>query len=112
MLRRGTEGGGYLVEGLVGSGGMGAVYRARDVASGRVGALKVSAEGRAVDPRRDARFRGEGRAQALLAHPHVVTIYDAGESDHGLFIAMRLLDGAALGELIRGRTLDGRRAPR
>jgi serine/threonine-protein kinase len=46
----------------------------------------------------------------LLDHPHVVTVYDAGESDHGLYLAMRLVDGLALVDLIRGRQLDARRA--
>ena len=90
MLDRGTVVGGYRIEGLLGGGGMGTVFRARDIESDRVVALKLMAEGVSADPNRDARFRGEGRAQALLEHPHVVTVYDAGESEHGLYLAMGL----------------------
>src|ERR1700712_1650763 len=103
MLDQGTVVGGYRIEGLLGRGGMGTVFRARDLESGRVVALKLLAEGLGPDAHRDARFRGEGRTQALLDHPHVVTVYDAGESDHGLYLAMRLIDGPALVELMRER---------
>jgi serine/threonine-protein kinase len=110
MVDRGTVIGGYRVESLLGSGGMGTVFRASDVESGRVVALKLMADGVGPDPRRDARFRGEGRVQASLDHPHVVTVYDAGESEHGLYLAMRLIDGPTLADLIRERKLDARHA--
>jgi serine/threonine-protein kinase len=110
MVDRGTVIGGYRVEGLLGRGGMGEVFRASDVESGRVVALKLMADGVGPDPRRDARFRGEGRVQASLDHPHVVTVYDAGESEHGLYLAMRLIDGPTLADLIRERRLDARHA--
>jgi serine/threonine-protein kinase len=112
MVDRGTIVGGYRIEELLGTGGMGKVFRARDVESGRAVALKLMAEGLGPDPRDDARFRGEGRVQALLEHPHVVTVYDAGESDHGLYLAMRLVDGPTLADLIKDRQLDARRALR
>jgi hypothetical protein len=110
MVDRGTVIGGYRVESLLGRGGMGSVFRACDVESGRVVALKLMADGVGPDPRRDARFRGEGRVQASLDHPHVVTVYDAGESEHGLYLAMRLIDGPTLADLIRERRLDARHA--
>jgi serine/threonine-protein kinase len=110
LLSRGTVVGDYRIEELLGQGGMGAVFRARNMKSGRLVALKLIAEGRAGDPVRDARFRGEGRAQALAEHPNIVTVYDAGESDHGLYLAMHLVDGPPLVDLIRDRTLDARRA--
>jgi serine/threonine-protein kinase len=110
MVDRGTVIGGYRVESLLGRGGMGSVFRASDVESGRVVALKLMADGVGPDPRRDARFRGEGRVQASLDHPHVVTVYDAGESEHGLYLAMRLIDGPTLADLIRERRLDARHA--
>lgn len=109
MLDQGTVVGSYRIEGLLGRGGMGTVFRACDVESGRVVALKLITDGLGPDPLRDARFRGEGRTQALLDHPHVVTVYDAGESDHGLYLAMRLIDGPALVDLIREHALDARR---
>jgi serine/threonine protein kinase len=62
---------------------MGTVFRARDIDSGRAVALKLMANGAELDPQRLDRFRGEGRVQASLDHPHVVAVYDAGESDHG-----------------------------
>ena len=110
MLNPGTVVGGYRIEGVLGRGGMGTVFRARDLESGRVVALKLMPEALAPDPVRDARFRGEARTQASLEHPHVVTVYDAGESDHGLYLAMRLIDGPTLVDLIRERRLDMRRS--
>lgn len=110
MLDQGTVVGGYRIEGTLGRGGMGTVFRARDVDSGRVVALKLMADGVSPDALRVARFRGEGHAQALLNHPNVVTVYDAGESDHGMYLAMRLIDGPALADLIRERRLDARAA--
>ena len=102
--------GDYRIEGLLGRGGMGSVFRACDVESGRVVALKLMASAAGADPVRELRFRGEGRTQALLEHPHVVTVYDAGESEHGWYLAMRLVDGPSLADLIRGHELDARRA--
>jgi serine/threonine-protein kinase len=110
MLDTGTVVGGYRIEGLLGRGGMGTVFRARDLHSGRVIALKLMADAVAPDPLRDARFRGEARTQASLDHPHVVTVYDAGESDLGLYLAMRLVDGPVLVDLVRNRELDTRRS--
>jgi hypothetical protein len=56
------------------------------------------------------RFRREGRLQASLEHPHAVTVYDAGESEHGLYLAMQLVPGATLAELLADRKLPLRRA--
>jgi len=100
----------YRIEALLGRGGMGTVFRARHVDSGRVVALKIIANGLGSDPTRSARFQSEGRAQASLEHPHVVTIYEAGESDSGLFLAMRLIDGPPLADLIDERRLGARQA--
>jgi hypothetical protein len=108
MLDQGTVVEGYRIEELLGRGGMGTVFRARHVDSGRVVALKLIAD--RLDGAGDARFRGEGRAQAALDHPNVVTVYDAGDSPHGLYLAMRLVEGPSLAELIRSRTLGARQA--
>src|SRR5687768_14331509 len=86
---------------------MGTVFRARHTESGRMVALKLVADGLHAG---DARLRGEGRAQAALDHPHVVTVYESGESDHGLYLAMQLVDGPSLAELLRERRVDARRA--
>ena len=55
------------------------------------------------------RFRREGRLQASLEHPHAVTVYEAGESEHGLYLAMQLVPGATLAKLLEERELDSRR---
>lgn len=110
MLDGGTVVGGYSIERVLGRGGMGVVYRARHVATGRDVALKVLADELRRDPEFVARFEREGRLQASLDHPHVVTVYEAGSSEHGLYLAMRLVEGATLAELMRRRDLDARRA--
>ncbi|HST42861.1 MAG TPA: serine/threonine-protein kinase, partial [Conexibacter sp.] len=110
MLREGTLVGRYRVEALLGRGGMGTVFRARHEESGRVVALKLLGDDMAADTDRGARLLREGRAQASLEHPHVVTVYDAGESEQGLYLAMRLIDGPRLADLIAERRLDMRRA--
>ena len=72
--------GSYRVDGILGRGGMAVVYSARHVELGREVALKVLAAELGSDPEFVARFRREGRLQASLEHPHVVTVYEAGES--------------------------------
>ena len=89
---------------------MAVVYSARHVELGREVALKVLAAELGSDPEFVARFRREGRLQASLEHPHVVTVYEAGESEHGLYLAMRLVRGSTLAELMRERALDASRA--
>jgi hypothetical protein len=89
---------------------MGVVYRARHVGHGREVALKVLAGELGSDPEFIDRFQREGRLQASLEHPHVVTVYEAGESEHGLYLAMRLVPGSTLAALMRERQLDARRA--
>jgi len=102
--------GSYRVDGILGRGGMAVVYSARHVELGREVALKVLAAELGSDPEFVARFRREGRLQASLEHPHVVTVYEAGESEHGLYLAMRLVRGSTLAELMRERALDASRA--
>jgi len=109
-LEAGTVVGGYVVEGVLGRGGMATVYSARHSEHGRRVALKVLAGERIGDHEFVGRFRREGRLQASIEHPHVVTVYEAGESEHGLFLAMRLVSGSALATLMRERALDARRA--
>ncbi len=96
--------GGYLVERLLGRGGMGAVYLARDERMGRRVALKVLPPELADDERFRERFLREWRVAAALEHPHVVPIYDAGEADDRLYIAMRYVEGSDLKELIRTKS--------
>src|SRR4051794_22658325 len=92
---------GYRVLGLAGRGGMGQVYRARDERLGRDVALKVLAPEYAADPGFRARLVRESRLAAALDHPNVVPVYDAGEADGHVFIAMRFVDGTDLGAELR-----------
>ena len=79
-LAAGTRLGPYEVLGLIGAGGMGEVYEARDTRLGRTVALKLLPPELGADPERRARFEREARAIASLAHPHICTLYDVGES--------------------------------
>jgi len=103
---------GYRLDGMLGEGGMGAVYRATQLSLERVVALKVLTVELSSDPAFRERFRREGLLQAALDHPHIVTVYEAGEADQRLFLAMRMVEGPTLKELIQRRELDDRRALR
>jgi Tol biopolymer transport system component len=99
-LAAGTRLGPYEVAGLLGAGGMGEVYRARDPRLGRDVAIKVLPADYLTDADRLERFEREARATAALNHPNVVAIYDAGTSDGVPFIASELLVGATLREAL------------
>ena len=103
----GARVGGYLLEELVGVGGMAAVYRARDERLGRVVALKLLTGDEVV--RR--RFAREARAVAAVDHPHIIPVYEAGESGAVLYIAMRYVAGDDLRMVVhREGPLTPRRA--
>ena len=112
MLEKGTKVAGYEIEGILGHGGMGVVYEARQLSLGRTVALKILAGTLGMDPSFKERFRHEGRIQAALDHPHIVTIFEAGEWEDSLFIAMRLVRGPNLKEMIIARELEGARTLR
>ena len=99
-LAPGTTVGGYRIEALIGRGGMGAVYRAAEEGLGRNVALKVIAPELAQDERFRERFLRESRIAASLDHPHVIPIYQAGEQDGVLFLAMRYVEGSDLAKLV------------
>ena len=101
FLRVGALLGGYEVEELIGTGGMSAVYRARQLALDRSVALKVMDESLASDPSYVERFRREARAAASLEHPHIVPVYDTGDADGRLFIAMRFVVGMDLSRVLK-----------
>ncbi|MFL5894778.1 MAG: protein kinase domain-containing protein [Thermoleophilaceae bacterium] len=105
-LAPGTEVAGYRVQGLVGRGGMGVVYRAEHVHLGRLVALKLLPPGLSADFRE--RFIRESRLAASLSHPNVVTVYDAGDFQGTLYIAMELVRGSDLRALLRD---EGPREP-
>jgi hypothetical protein len=99
---------GYEIGRLLGRGGMGEVYVAFDPRLERPVALKVLAPRLAEDEQFRARLLRESRLAASLDHPNVVPVYDAGETDGVLFIAMRYVDGTDLRELLRA---DGPLSP-
>ena len=102
-LTPGRQIGAYRVESLVGTGGMGEVYRARDSRLGRDVALKILPEALAADAAWVRRLRREAEALAQLAHPNVMTVFEAGECEGLAFVAAELLEG----ETLRARLLRG-----
>ena len=89
----------YKIEKLLGAGGMGEVYLARDLKLGRMVALKVLPLHFVVDADRLSRFQREARALSSLNHPNLVTIYEVGEAEGLHFIAMELVEGKTLSSL-------------
>ncbi len=100
LLAPGTTVAGYRIEALIGRGGMGAVYRAAEEGLGRKVALKVIAPELAQDERFRERFLRESRIAASLDHPHVIPIYQAGDEDGLLFLAMRYVEGSDLAKVV------------
>jgi predicted ATPase len=94
---------GYEVLGLLGRGGMGLVYRARQRSLNRLVALKVLPEECARDPLWLARFRREALTASALNHPHICTIHDTGECGGRPFLSMELVEGQTLEAMIRRR---------
>ena len=107
----GTQIAGYRLEELIGKGGMGVVYRAHDLALERSVALKLLSPVLAEDPDFRERFLVESRLAASLDHPNVVPIYDAGEVEGQLYLAMRYVEGTDLKRLLAQEgTLEPERA--
>jgi YVTN family beta-propeller protein len=96
----GSEIAGYRIESLVGRGGMAVVYRAEDLRLGRKVALKLLSAQLADSEQFRQRFIRESRLAASLDHPNIVPIYEAGEADGQLFIAMRYVLGSDLKGLL------------
>ncbi|MBM7771547.1 serine/threonine-protein kinase [Actinokineospora baliensis] len=97
----------YRIDGVLGKGGMSVMYRATDIRLGRKVALKVIAEHLTEDPEFRERFVDEARNTSAIDHANVVPLYDFGEVDGLLYIAMRLVDGSDMSSLIK----DGPLAP-
>jgi serine/threonine protein kinase len=91
---------GYRIDAFVGSGGMGEVYRAFDTRLGRNVALKVLVPRLADDEGFRQRFLHESRLAASLDHPNVIPVYEAGEAEGRLFIAMRFVEGTDLRQML------------
>lgn len=90
---------------LIGRGGMGVVYKARQKSLHRHVALKLLAPERAGDPMFTRRFASEARSLAALNHPHIVGVHDFGEAGGYFYLLMEFVDGVNLRELIRSRRL-------
>ncbi|QDT16485.1 serine/threonine-protein kinase [Alienimonas californiensis] len=88
----------------LGAGGMGVVYLAEDVELGRTVALKVLPKRPDMPANLIARFRSEARAAARLHHPGIVTVFDSGETDRALYIALEYVDGKDVDRLLKTRT--------
>jgi serine/threonine protein kinase len=96
----GSRVGRYLLEQQIGHGGMAAVFKARDEQLGRVVALKILAPALAADQAFRQRFIRESRAAAAVDDPHIIPLFEAGEADGVLFIAMRYVPGGDVRTLL------------
>src|SRR5262245_37598734 len=99
-LSAGTRIGRYEVLSLLGSGGMGEVYRARDPRLNRTIAIKVLPDATAADPERRTRFEREAQTIAALNHPNIVTIHSVEDADGVLCLVMELVEGTPLTDSI------------
>ena len=99
-LNSGTKLGPYEIIALIGAGGMGEVYRARDLRLGREVAIKVLPTSFAADPERLRRFEQEARAVAALSHPNILAVHDIGQHDGTPFLVSELLEGESLREIL------------
>ena len=109
-LKPGTRFGPYEILALLGAGGMGEVYRARDTRLGRDVAIKTLPAAFAQDPERRARFESESKAVAALSHPNVLAIHDVGAEGDTVFAVMELVEGETLRERLVDGALPGSRA--
>jgi serine/threonine protein kinase len=101
----GAELGPYKIEALLGAGGMGQVFRARDTRLGRVVAIKVLPHDRVNDPERKRRFLQEARAASALNHPNIVTLHDIANYSGVDFLVMEYVEGKSLDKLIPSKGL-------
>ena len=95
----------YEVLSLIGAGGMGQVYLARDTRLERKVAIKLMPGEHCLDPERIWRFEREARAASALNHPNIVTIYDIGAAEDGRFIVMELVEGRTLRQMLSGKPM-------
>ena len=113
-MESGTILGGYRVDSVAGQGGMGVVYRATQLGLDRPVALKVIASELASSVDFRTRFKSEAQLAASIDHPNVVPVYEAGEAEGVLYLAMRYVEGTDLRSLVEdtGRGLEPERAVR
>src|SRR2546423_270893 len=101
---------GYALEGVLGRGGMGVVYKARHLALKRTVALKMILAGGHAGPRELARFRIEAEAVARLQHPNIVQIHEVGEADGHPYCALEFVEGGTLAGKLDGKPMPAREA--
>jgi WD40 repeat protein/predicted Ser/Thr protein kinase len=102
--------GDYELLAEIARGGMGVVYRARQLSLNRIVALKVVLHGLFSSPDFVRRFRHEARVVAALRHPNIVTIYEVGEDGGNHFLSLEFIEGRNFAELVRERPLPSRQA--
>jgi eukaryotic-like serine/threonine-protein kinase len=100
-ISAGTKLGPYEILCLLGAGGMGEVYRARDNKLGRDVAVKVLSESFTRDPERMARFEREAKVLASLNHPNIASIYGLNDSNHLQALVLELVEGPTLADRIK-----------
>ena len=106
-LSPGTRLGPYEIQSLIGAGGMGEVYKARDTRLDRTVAIKILPPAFSADPERRARFEREAKTIAGLNHPHICTLHDVGEhpstgsGQTTLYLVMKHLVGETLADRLR-----------
>jgi serine/threonine protein kinase/Tol biopolymer transport system component len=106
----GTRLGPYEVVSLIGAGGMGEVYRAKDTRLARDVAVKVLPHSFATDPDRLRRFEQEARAAGMLNHPNILAVYDIGTHEGAPYVVSELLEGQTLRARIDGSPMPSRKA--
>jgi Tol biopolymer transport system component len=109
-LTPGARLGPYIIEGPIGAGGMGEVYRARHTTLDRLVAIKVLPASLAADADARARFEREAKAVAALSHPNILAIHDFAADDATAYVVMELLEGATLRERLAGGPLPIKKA--
>jgi len=105
-VKAGTVLGPYEIVDLLGAGGMGVVYRARDTRLGRMVAIKVLPAEYAIDPERLRRFEQEARTVAALSHTNILALYDVGTHEGRHYLVTELLEGKTLEQRLRGVPLS------
>ena len=96
---------GYELLGKLGRGGMGVIYKARHLSSGRIVAVKMILSGALAEPEDRERFRAEVQTVAALRHPGIVTLYDVGETPAGPYYTMEYIEGGSLAKRLDGTPL-------
>src|SRR6201981_1749216 len=110
MLAPGTKLGSYEIVGALGAGGMGEVYRARDARLDRIVAIKILTAAFATTDDHLHRFEREACSASALNHPNIVTIFELGQVDTTYYIAMELVEGELLRDMLSGGPVPLQRA--